>query len=269
MDFKAFPKIERIDRISMSITQKIHGTNASIHIFKNIDGTFDVRAGSRTRWITPKDDNYGFAAYVETNKSDIIAKLGVNGEATYFGEWAGPGINSGEGLTERKFILFDYWKFPPERELPLQMMPVPVLFNGKLELETIDNVMNDLKVNGSKLVPGFMRPEGVVIQIMGIRYKRVFDREETKWTRPDKEKVKVDGLDVSHLLQPIRMEKLLSRDESYIREYPKSLPIVCKAYLQDLMDEGQLTGDEAYIKGVRKALGRDLFALAKEIIEKA
>lgn len=55
-DFEGFPKISRLSQ-SCVITEKLDGTNAQIWISE--DGT--VRAGSRNRWITPADDNYGFA----------------------------------------------------------------------------------------------------------------------------------------------------------------------------------------------------------------
>lgn len=260
MEFKAFPKIERIGNLFMTITQKIHGSNAQIVITE--DG--QIQAGSRNRWISVGDDNYGFASFVEENKTDLIDKLGVG---QHFGEWAGPGINSGEGLPEKRFILFDVRRYPPARPLPERVMVVPTLYQGMADFGAIESTMNDLKTNGSKLVPGFMRPEGVVIELGGVRYKKVFVAEETNWKKADKVKVNIEGLDVSHLLQPVRMEKLISRDENYIKEYPSSLPILCKAYVQDLVDEGQLTGDADYIKAVRRALGSNLFKLAKEILD--
>lgn len=55
-EFVPFQKIGRLSR-GCTITEKIDGTNASIYIGE--DGEF--LTGSRTRWITPEDDNYGFA----------------------------------------------------------------------------------------------------------------------------------------------------------------------------------------------------------------
>lgn len=293
MDFKTFPKIERFEKVFMRITQKIHGTNAQIFIKKytleeldqerlvvmndsvdyykhslgmfraNDDFYYRVYAGSRTRWITPDDDNFGFAKWVDENKQELVAKLG---EGQYFGEWAGPGINSGEGLTKKTFVLFDHWKFPPERPLPVDCAVVPVLYSGPLHEHMIGTVMLKLKEEGSVLAPGFMRPEGAVIEIAGVRYKKVFDAEETKWKEGSKPKtnyVKQDSLDVSHLLQPIRLEKLLSKDERLVVGYPKTLGNICSEYIKDLEDEGQLTGDEDEKKAIRKALGSPLFGFIK------
>ena len=65
------------------ISEKIDGINAQILITES-GGIF---AGSRTRWITPEDDNFGFAAWVEENKEELI-KLGVG---RHFGEFYGRG----------------------------------------------------------------------------------------------------------------------------------------------------------------------------------
>ena len=285
MEFKAFPKIENIRKMEMVITQKIHGTNAQIYIQERlfnldfdksigthvnpnvflVDGKYyELRCGSRSRWIYPGDDNYGFAAFVHQHKEEFIRKLGPG---QHFGEWAGPGVNSGEGLTQKLFVLFDWWKYPAERELPPQTTVVPVLYKGEFSLEAIEQTMNDLKTQGSKLVPGFMRPEGVVISVLGTRLKKVFDAEETQWKKPSQVKAeRVEGPDVSHLFQPIRLEKLLSKDEKYLRDYPKSLPTICSDYVADLIEEGQIVGDEDQKKAVRKAMGEQLFGFVKQFI---
>jgi len=70
MEFIGFPKIARLSR-EIIVTEKIDGTNAQIFIGE--DG--EMRVGSRTRWITPEDDNYGFARWVAANKKEL-QKLG-------------------------------------------------------------------------------------------------------------------------------------------------------------------------------------------------
>ena len=293
MEFKPFEKITALKKIEMCITQKIHGTNAQVFIIEvplptdtipdekrglplpnvTIDGKgYLIRAGSRTRWIYPGDDNYGFAAFVDKHKEEFVQKLGVG---QHFGEWAGLGINSGEGLDSKVFVLFDHWKYPPERPLPPQTTVVPVLYKGPFNLEKIEEVMTDLKTNGSKLCPGFMRPEGVVIDTMGHRLKKVFEAEETAWKRGDEKakaiKTEQENLALTkyaHLFQPIRMEKLLSRDERYLTDYPKSLPQICADYVSDLLSEGQIVGDADEVKAVKKALGGELFKFARECVAK-
>lgn len=267
-EFKSFPEIKKLGSAAMYITQKIHGSNAQVFVFQTPEGGLDLLVGSRTRWIAPGNDNYGFAAHVYANKEAFL-KLGPG---QHFGEWTGPGINSGEGLSDKTLVLFDHWKFPPERELPPQTVVVPVLYEGAFDLSKVDGVMADLKENGSKLVPGFMRPEGVVVRIKGDRYKVVFQAEETKWkssTKAPKDPNQTPAMDVSHLLQPIRLEKLLSRDEIHVVQYPQSLPRIVSAYIDDLIKEDQIVGTEAEIKGIKKVLSRPLFAMVQEIMEKA
>lgn len=283
MEFKSFPEIKKLGSTEFSITQKIHGSNAQVMIvpldddvacfrIANKDGAvirvngqyYDYRIGSRTRWIVPGDDNYGFAQFVYANIEEFVNKLGPG---QHFGEWAGPGINSGEGLKEKTFVLFDYWRYNPEN-LPPQTVLVPVLYKGDFDLAQLKNVMENLKTNGSKLAPGFMRPEGVVVQIKGVRYKAVFDAEETQWTKSGGVKApKVAGPDYSHLMQPIRLEKLLSKDERYLTNYPTSLKDIAFAYLDDLIKEGQITGTEHEINGIKKQACGQVFSFVKESLK--
>lgn len=268
-EFKAFSKIERIGKVFMTVTQKIHGTNAQIHIYKDETGELQLVCGSRTKWIYPGDDNYGFAQFVHTHKAEFIEKLG---EGTHFGEWAGPGINSGEGLTQKTFVLFAHWNYPPERPLPPQTVVVPVLYKGAFSMEKLNEVMADLKANGSKLVPGFMRPEGVVVEVLGHKLKSVFEAEETQWRGSSGHKEKLNGLkspkaDYGYLLQPIRLEKLLSRDERYVREYPQSLPEIVRDYFKDLEEEKQIPGNEDEIKAIRKGASSQVFSFIRQTLD--
>jgi hypothetical protein len=263
MEFKSFSEIKRLNSIKMQITQKLHGTNAIVCIYKDENGELQLKTGSRTRWIAPGNDNYGFAAFVYANKQEFIDKLG---EGLHFGEYTGPGINSGEGLSEKLFILFDYWRYDPNN-LPTKTVLVPVLYDGPVDTAKIKEVMDDLKTNGSKLVSGFMRPEGVVVSIGNTRYKIVFEAEETQWKKSSGVKVpKIIGLDYSHLCQPMRLEKLLSRDEEYVIKYPESIRNIAFDYFDDLLKEGQVVGTEAEIAGVKKQALNFIFPFIKEFM---
>lgn len=199
-DFKSYPKIEQIGKLHMTITQKIHGTNAQIFIEKlpdhHVGEVWRIRAGSRTRWLSRVDDNYNFAEWVSEYQQELMRFLS---EGRHFGEWCGNGINSGEGLPDKRFVLFEWWKWK-DKELPLNMMTVPVLYSGAFSYEKIDEVMNELKEKGSRLAPGYMHPEGVVIDINGQKFKKVFDPEDTKWIRKKAPRIQSTPLaDVSHL----------------------------------------------------------------------
>lgn len=270
MEFKAFNKILHIGKLFMTVTQKIHGTNAQILIEKYDDETaalvgrtYTMRAGSRTRWLLPSDDNYGFSKWAWENQDELINKLG---EGRHFGEWAGPGINSGEGLKEKTFCLFN-WKRFIGKELPKNVTTVPMLYKGAISLNEINNAMDRLRTQGSMLVPGFMKPEGVVIEIDGQLYKNVFDAEEVKWKQTEKTIKVLDDVDVSYLLQPLRLEKILSRDEAFIRNYPESLSLICSTYFNDLVAENQfIYENEDQLKSQKKSLGRQIFYFVKSIM---
>lgn len=268
-DFIEFKKIPRFNTVHMSITQKLHGTNAQVYIKDGI-----IKAGCRSRYLSPpSNDNMGFGAFVHANADAFIELLG---EGRHFGEWVGKGINSGEGLKEKYFVLFDYWKYKDRPNLPPQTLIVPVLYSGKLDIAEVWDALELLRQNGSQLrdaagellAPDFKRCEGIVISLDDKRYKIVFEPEETAWTKGDKVKITKDRSAWMHLLQPIRMEKLLSRDESYIRNYPANLPDIMRAYMKDLEDENQLPEDEDQKAAARKSIGSLVFALAKECIER-
>jgi len=96
-------------------TIKLHGTNAGIG-YNNKDGFW---CQSRSNIITPKQDNAGFAFFVESNKEyfiDIIKKIATNNmidldtnSLILFGEWCGTGIQKGVAISElpRMFVAFD------------------------------------------------------------------------------------------------------------------------------------------------------------------
>lgn len=263
IEFSGFGKIQRIGELHMSITQKLHGSNAQIYIFETENG-LDLICGSRTRWIYPGDDNYGFATFVHQNKQQFIELLGIG---RHFGEWCGPGINSGEGLLTKTLFLFN-WRRWKDKPLPSNVSVVPILHYGKLDLNDVDAVMEKLKIDGSRLVPGYMKPEGIVVEVSGTFYKKVFDAEEIAWKKTIKKEPKVhQTLDIEYLLQPLRLEKLISKDERYIREYPVSLPTICADYVKDLHEEQQIIGNDDEIDMIKKSLGRKIFSFVKTIMK--
>ena len=266
ISFKSFKSIENIDRLDVYITQKIHGTNAQIlieKIFKdNIMSTefFSNKitgVGSRSRWLEYDDDNYGFCNFVLENEDEFL-KLPAG---RYYGEWCGKGINSGEGLPDRKFVLFNpYLKLD---ELPPQTVLVPLLFEGKIKAADLNDVINDtflsLKQNGSSLCPGFMEPEGIVISIDNKLYKKVFKHEN----KPI-ERIKTIKTDYNYLCQPMRLEKLLSRDQKFT--YIENIVDTVKAYFEDLVKEKEIIGTEEEIQKIIKLASRQVFSFVKDSI---
>jgi hypothetical protein len=122
-DFEPFPKVPRLMK-DICITEKIDGTNAGILIEEILPGDPDpapdetvvsikesnyaVYASSRTRWITPDKDNYGFARWVEENATTLVRDLG---SGMHFGEWWGAGIQRRYGQLNKWFSLFNIRKW--------------------------------------------------------------------------------------------------------------------------------------------------------------
>ncbi|WP_406245874.1 RNA ligase family protein [Microbacterium sp. M] len=205
LEFQPWPKIARLNR-DITITEKIDGTNAAVvivpveanHPTKVVDGEtlylqkvttpvisivvdnadgqeYFVLAQSRTRFITPDQDNYGFARWVERNAPTLVEVLGAG---THFGEWWGAGIQRKYGLTgsDKRFSLFNTGRWatlksevdmkhthPVNFEAIPELHHVPVLYRGNFNEEAIIDAEEWLRRDGSFAAPGFMRPEGIVV----------------------------------------------------------------------------------------------------------
>lgn len=157
-EFQAFARIPRLFRECV-VTEKIDGTNALVYVGE--DG--EVRAGSRSRWITPEDDNYGFAAWVKSNEEALRAL----GPGYHYGEWWGAGIQRRYGLKEKRFSLFNVGRWgvrgTNEADKPACCDVVPVLARGAFDTEEIEIIAGRLQQDGSAAAPGFMQPEGIVV----------------------------------------------------------------------------------------------------------
>ena len=155
------------------ITEKIDGTNACIHITD--EGEFLI--GSRTRYITPKEDNYGFARWATEHKEELL----LLGPGRHYGEWWGSGCQRGYGFEKgiKHFSLFNVgrWK---DAELPPCVRLVPVLYEGPFSSDIVDATIEDLRTNGSKAAPGFMKPEGIIIYHAAARslFKVTLEKDE-------------------------------------------------------------------------------------------
>jgi hypothetical protein len=152
MEFKAWPKITRVEnRRKRIFTEKIDGTNACVVI--TAEGEFACQ--SRSRFITPEDDNFGFARWAYANKEDLLQM----GEGYHYGEWWGQGIQRGYDLTEKRFSLFNTRRWGEHNpNTPSCVHVVPVLY-----VSSIEEATEFLLQNGSVAAPGFKRAEGAVM----------------------------------------------------------------------------------------------------------
>lgn len=171
-EFSEFPKMARLSR-DVVVTEKIDGTNAQVLITD--DG--QILAGSRTRWLSPAEDNFGFAKWVDAHKDMLIAGLGPG---RHFGEWWGQGIQRNYGLKEKRFSLFNTLRWVEYGQVPApipsadpriikyqDVLPeccslVPLIWRGIFNTQEIDDALLFLANNGSLASPGFMNPEGIV-----------------------------------------------------------------------------------------------------------
>jgi len=188
----------------MIVTEKLDGTNSQVYIhderflvdtevkgvraqigkpigqipFLHSHDGIHIAAGSRTKWITPEQDNHGFARWVRDNAPALAAL----GHGRHFGEWWGQGIQRKYGLSEKRFSLFNTRRWclhgtepkpipsnNPIAEIRMQQpLPeivglVPVLYEGPFDTMVCEGMIEYLTEFGSKAAPGFMNPEGICI----------------------------------------------------------------------------------------------------------
>lgn len=178
MSYPAFGKIPRLNR-DVVITEKIDGTNGLVYIGTLDDGpaveplttlhglrdypTLGIWAGSRNRWLSVQSDNFGFAKWVQGNASELAEALETG---HHYGEWWGQGIQRKYGLTEKRFSLFNSFRWC---EIDGTQVPglhvVPVIHEGNASTlnEDVEDCLANLRSFGSQAAPGFMNPEGIVI----------------------------------------------------------------------------------------------------------
>jgi len=172
-EFKKFNKIPRWNR-PVIITEKIDGTNAQIYITES----GEIFAGSRNKWLTVEDDNYGFASWVCENRNQLL-QLGAG---RHFGEWWGKGINRGYSSNHRSFSLFNVGKWN-NGNIPncVSVVPTLMVLQEAMHLnDAINECMSNLVEHGSYAAPGFMRPEGIVIyhEAAGQLFKHTMERDD-------------------------------------------------------------------------------------------
>lgn len=213
MEYKPFPKTPRLNG-DIVITEKLDGTNAAVvitpvlydelkeHANQRIttvtlgqDETgrpmsYTVRAGSKTRWITPgKDtDNFGFAQWVADRATELVELFhDHSGPSWIRGEWWGRGIQRGYGLEERRFSMFDPFAFEGtdgagNYAQRIGVYPVPLLYAGPWSPVQIADAEELLRWQGSFAATEFYNPEGICIYHTRSKqtYKVIISGEEGK-----------------------------------------------------------------------------------------
>lgn len=176
MEFQEFEKIARLNR-EVVVTEKLDGTNGLVWVS---DDSATVKAGSRSRWITPADDNFGFARWVEEH----VEELRALGPGYHYGEWWGAGIQRRYGLKEKRWSLFNVARWADDAVRPKCCHVVPVLASGTglatLLGSPVGDALSLLRTCGSQAAPGFDKPEGVVIYHTAARslFKVTLEKDE-------------------------------------------------------------------------------------------
>ena len=188
-EFKEFWKIARYSRECV-VTEKLDGKNGVVLIVESEwqadpdalvnSGGLALYAGSRTRWVTESDDNYGFARWAKSHAEELLTGLGVG---RHYGEWWGNGIQRGYGLEngDKRWSLFNVSRWClagstpallPSQDprvvkvqsvLPACVGLVPVLWSGMFDALDANAVLANLERFGSAAVPRYMKPEGIVV----------------------------------------------------------------------------------------------------------
>lgn len=190
MKFEGFQKIARLKRECL-ITEKLDGTNAQVYIVRSLapeegaiahkslgaEGDLSMFAGSRTRWITPTDDNMGFAKWAQAHADELWSL----GEGQHFGEWWGQGIQRRYDQAEKRFSLFNAWRWNDQNpNRPACCGVVPNLYTGPFSTDATEEALSNLRVYGSVAAPGFMKPEGIITYLSAARtyFKQTIDKDE-------------------------------------------------------------------------------------------
>jgi hypothetical protein len=142
----------------MIVKEKLDGTNATIYITE----TAQVFAGSKNKWITPDEDNHGFAKWVKAHEGELLSL----GPGMFRGEWLGAGINGNRyGLKDKQFFLFDHRFFANPAVAatkPDCVSVVPILHVGAFDIAKVNEIVTTLRELGSVQFP--TKPaEGVVV----------------------------------------------------------------------------------------------------------
>ena len=92
---RSFSINDTSEPVLYGLKPKLHGTNAAVRI----DSNGRIQAQSRKRDITPEDDNYGFAAWIE-DKREFFESLATFENIIIFGEWAGAGVQDTDAVNK-------------------------------------------------------------------------------------------------------------------------------------------------------------------------
>ncbi len=167
----------KLPEVTYSCTVKTHGTFAGIVY----DGQ-DIQAESKGNLITTKDDNAGFAEFVEYNKDYFklcMSELCVENdleEVAIMGEWVGKGINKGTAihqLPNKTYIMFGIkFKIRGEEGYKWSQMPWEIL---KVISDKELNIRSVFEFDHKNITVDYNNPKEALIEL-----DRFLDRIENE-----------------------------------------------------------------------------------------
>jgi len=164
--FQAWPKTTRLCSRCV-VTEKLHGSNCAIifHVYDEEDGerTIAIAAQTRNRLVNIQNDQTGIAAWVLANHETLLhdlVQVDENGLAK-LGTFYHYGELMTRGHNEPHFYLFNTRRWGASQFLTRTLKTVPVLFEGEYYEGLVEEMLEDLRANGSRVHPG-LPAEGVV-----------------------------------------------------------------------------------------------------------
>lgn len=177
IDHLAWPKITR-RTAACTISEKANGSNVAVAFqvtdVSPTDGRevyalqFDMATQTRTRMATLDDDQVGIARWAEANRETLIRDLCyIDGSPP---QKEGLSYHYGEFMTrghdEPHLYLFNTRRWTGVQFKTPTLKVVPVLYQGNYYDGVVEECLEDLRQNGSRIHPG-LPAEGVVVYYPG------------------------------------------------------------------------------------------------------
>ena len=148
MPFTKFPSLEAFGQVWRNQSSliggavveygakiKLHGTNAAIRC----EGG-EVFAQKRTSDVTVEEDNAGFANWLERHKASWVLEP-EQPAVTYFGEWAGPGVQRGDAVSKLDQKYFFIFAVMVGDTMLVHPEDIEGLLPDDVDSDTLDNVL--------------------------------------------------------------------------------------------------------------------------------
>lgn len=171
--FKSWPKTTR-RKSKCTISEKLNGSNGALAFkVKDVSPTdgrevyvldFEMATQTRNRIVTTQDDQTGIARWAEANRDSLIRDLlYIEGNLPIPSDE--PQYHYGEFMTrghkEPHFYLFNTRRWSNVTFKTPTLKVVPVLYEGEYYDGVIEECLEDLRNNGSRIHPD-IPAEGVV-----------------------------------------------------------------------------------------------------------